>query len=395
MPHLLKQLAYAVSRKQTSLRHMPSGLVEAIPTCADGIEACITRTAEIIRTVRTGLDAGTADEVIEGNAPFLLKAGAASAGARTRAILMVHGLTDSPFVTRDLAGYFSNRGFTVLSILLPGHGTCPGDLLHVSWRDWLRAQADALDVLAEQYDELYLCGFSLGAALNLYQAVTDRRIQGLFLFSPALRLTPVANLTCALNKLSRWAPYLKWIDIQPDEDPYKYESIAANAVCQTRHLVKRVEELLHLSRLAMPVFVAASEDDVTVQSAAVIGFFEGLLAEHKRLLYYSRRTPGLPAKARVIDSKLSGQKIISSSHMAMMVAPDNPHYGQQGDYAFCNHYYRSNPDKYRRCKAFKEDCLGEIFSNNDSTQVLRRLTYNPCYSELVRDLDEFIEKLSN
>lgn len=395
MPHLLKQLAHALSRKQTNPRHMPSGLVEAMPTCADGIETCINRTAEIIRTVRTGLDAKTDDGVIEGNTPFLITADAGSAGARTRAVLMVHGLTDSPFVTRDLAGYFSAQGFTVLSILLPGHGTCPGDLLHVSWRDWVRAQADALDVLAERYDELYLCGFSLGAALNLYQAVTDRRIKGLFLFSPALRLTPVANLTCALNKLSRWAPHLKWIDIQPDEDPYKYESIAANAVCQTRHLVKRLEDLLQLSRLNMPVFVAASDDDVTVQSAAVITFFEQLPAEHKRLLFYSRHRPGLPAKSRVIYSESSGQKIISSSHMAMMVAPENPHYGQQGDYAFCNHYYRTNPDMYKRCKAFKEDCLGEIYSNSDSTAVLRRLTYNPWYSELLQELDKFIEKLNN
>jgi esterase/lipase len=395
MPRLLKQLGHALSRKQTSTRHIPTGAVGSIPSCAEGIESYINRTSEMVRNIRTNLNPTTEDVVIEGNSPFFLTGSSTLGCPHTKAVLLVHGLTDSPFVTRDLANTFTQQGFDVLSILLPGHGTCPGDLLEVNWRGWVKAQADALDALAERYSEVYLCGFSLGAVLNLYQAATDKRIKGLFLFSPALQLPPAVQITCGLSEMSQWLPQLKWLDIQPDDDSFKYESIPANAICQTGQLVNCVKELLELSLPNIPVFIAASEDDATVQTSAVIPFFERLKADNKCLLFYTKRSQQLPAKARVIISTLPDKKIISSSHMAMIVAPDNPHYGQQGSYAYCNHYYQSDPEKYIRCKAFKEDSLGEVYSETNHQQVVRRLTYNPWYDELEQELKKFIENLSN
>ncbi len=395
MARLLKKLGHALSRKQTGIRHIPSGAVSSIPGFADGIESYIKNTSEMVRNIRTSLNSETDETVIEGNSPFFLTGSPASENPHTKVVLLIHGLTDSPFVTRDLANTFNQQGFDVLSILLPGHGTCPGDLLEVNWRDWVKAQADALDALVERYSDVYLCGFSLGAVLNLYQAATDKRIKGLFLFSPALQLPPAVLITCGLSGMSQWLPHLKWIDIQPDDDLFKYESTAANAICQTSQLVNCVKELLVLSMPEIPVFMAASEDDATVQISAVMPFFDQLKADHKRLLFYSTRRQQLSAKVRMIFSELPDKKIISSSHMAMIVAPDNPHYGQQGSYAYCNHYYQSDPEKYKRCKAFKEDALGEVLSETNPQQVVRRLTYNPWYDELEQELNKFIEKLGN
>ena len=103
MSQLLKQLGHALGRKQTEARHQPSGLMNAMPTCSAGIESCIKDTAEIIRTVRTGLDKNTRESVIEGNSPFLIKSRPVTETSCQRVVLMIHGLTDSPFVTRDLA----------------------------------------------------------------------------------------------------------------------------------------------------------------------------------------------------------------------------------------------------------------------------------------------------
>ena len=50
-------------------------------------------------------------------------------------VLLAHGLTDSPYSMRALAAFFRERGFYVLALRLPGHGTIPGALRHVSWRD--------------------------------------------------------------------------------------------------------------------------------------------------------------------------------------------------------------------------------------------------------------------
>ena len=396
MPRWFRILSTAVTPKRLAARHQPSGLSGAAGHCTDGIDTYLQQTTALIRTVREGLGVAADDAVIQGNSAFYLRAGGGNRATGAKAaVLMAHGLTDSPFVTRDLGAFFQRRGFNVLSILLPGHGTCPGDLLEVSWRDWQQALADAVQTLADRHETVYLCGFSLGAALALKQALTDERVSALFLFSPALQLPAAAFVISALHVLSRWIPHLRWFDVQPDDDPYKYESIPANAIHQTWRLVQQLQRLLSLRDVQIPVFLATSDDDASVEPAASVDFFRRLGSRHKRLLFYSRRQPaGLPAESRVIHSVLPEKKVISSSHMAMIVAPDNPHYGEQGQYAFCHHYYRADAEKYTRCKQFREDCLGEITLQTGPRQVLRRLTWNPWYDELLQELDRFIDTLS-
>src|ERR1041385_4116649 len=70
----------------------------------------------------------------EGNLPFLLTHGRRTA----RAILLVHGLTDSPYYVRALADVFYAAGYNVAAVLLPGHGTKPEDLLSVRLAQWRR-----------------------------------------------------------------------------------------------------------------------------------------------------------------------------------------------------------------------------------------------------------------
>jgi hypothetical protein len=55
------------------------------------------------------------------------------------AVLLVHGLSDSPYSMRSLAELFLERGFYVLVLRLPGHGTVPAGFLDVRWEDWYAA----------------------------------------------------------------------------------------------------------------------------------------------------------------------------------------------------------------------------------------------------------------
>lgn len=390
MPRLLETLRYALRRKTLGERHRPSGLNQGF-TPADGIDAYITAATGMIEAARVFTAGQERASVIAGNAPFMLRPHPQR--ERGAALLMVHGLTDSPFVTRDLAAYFQDQGFSVLSLLLPGHGSRPGDLLGARWQDWVRAHRWAVDCLARSHDSVYLCGFSLGAALNLYQALTDERICGLFLFSPAFRVHPAASISCAFQWLGQRLPALRWLDVQPDDDAFKYESVATNAVCQAVTLERRVRQLHALRPLRVPLFIGASEDDATVVSSAALALFGKADTRHKRMLYYSRRQPGVPAGVRLIHSVMPDKRIISSAHTAMIVSPANPHYGEAGDYAFCAHYYRGDPARYARCKAFDEDALGEMGLEGGGVRVVRRLTWNPWYNELLGELDRFIEKL--
>jgi pimeloyl-ACP methyl ester carboxylesterase len=115
------------------------------------------------------------------NAPFELEpSGSDTAGKEKkyrRGILLTHGLSDSPYFMRYLAAFFQSNGYRVMAVLLPGHGTRPGDMLDVSWQEWAKAVAYGTDQLAAEVDEVYLGGYSAGGALSIYQSLLDKRVR--------------------------------------------------------------------------------------------------------------------------------------------------------------------------------------------------------------------------
>ncbi len=78
--------------------------------------------------------------------------------------------------------------------------------------------------------------------------------------------------------------------------------------------------------------------------------------------------------------------------MAVVVPPDDTHYGERGRYRYCLHYYGRNEEAYARCKAGNEDFLGEIGEDFLSRGVVRRLTYNPRYGEMLENMRVFLSE---
>ena len=363
--------------------------MQGIDSIDDYLRVCRQRVADS----RTDLDTKARESIIAGNSPFLLPAQNNDGTRRT--ILMTHGLTDSPFLMQDIGSWFQSQGFQVLSMQLPGHGTRPGDLLDVRWQDWVRAQRQLIDLLADDCDELYLLGSSLGATLSLYQALHTPRFRALFLFAPAIRITSLVRAVCPLAKAGRWWQRVAWFDVQPDSDCFKYESLTNRAICEVYRLTEAQQRLASLAELDTPLFVAASENDATIDSPAILNWFSRQQGVPKRMLYYSTGNPEVPADVQVINARLPEQRIRSYSHTSLLQSPENPHYGEQGALRFCTHYYRLPPDKYRRCKAGEEDCLGEMFDESDDCQVIRRLTWNPGFTHMLGEIQAFLETLGH
>jgi alpha-beta hydrolase superfamily lysophospholipase len=171
------------------------------------------------------------------------------------AVLLVHGLSDSPYSMRALAETFFAQGYYVLSLRLPGHGTIPSSLVSVHWRDWYGAVALAAKHAAAQAGPgrpLLAGGHSTGAVLvTLYsvRALTDpslTRPERLYLVSPAIGITPFAALTNVAAGLS-FLPYFEksdWTDVRPEFDPYKYNSFPVNAAKQIHNLTRVLQREL-------------------------------------------------------------------------------------------------------------------------------------------------------
>jgi len=54
-------------------------------------------------------------------------------------VVLLHGLTDSPYSQRHIARVYRDHGFVALVIRMPGHGTVPAGLTDVTWEDWSAA----------------------------------------------------------------------------------------------------------------------------------------------------------------------------------------------------------------------------------------------------------------
>lgn len=373
------------------LRHRPSGVNSTFAGAGLSFADYVRQTQAMLLQLHEGKN--EQETIVAGNSPFeLFPAGDFQKGRDKpfkRGVLLTHGLIDSPYHMRHLAAFFQRNGFRVMAVLLPGHGTQPGDLLHIRWREWAKAVAYGADRLSEEADELYLGGFSAGAALSVLQASRDERVRGMFLFSPAFEITARARWA-NLHKLYSWLlPKAAWVSTMQDRDLYKYESFCKNAAAQMYALT----QALPRGEVDIPVFAVASADDVTVNSEATLRFMQRATHPCSRLVWYATEKTELP-KVEWVNSAVPEQRILSSAHTAIVIPPEDEQYGAAGGYENCLHYLPHDKEGYNACRARAAEVWhGEVHEKNLRRGVLRRLMYNPHYAEMEASMRRFMECL--
>lgn len=147
------------------------------------------------------------------------------------AVVLVHGLSDSPYSMRATAELFAERGLAGVGLRLPGHGTVPGALARAAWPDWREALRVAVRHARSRSaaGPLVLVGYSTGAALAVDYALRVAEGSGdppptrLVLLSPAIGVSPFAALARVPLHLSRLPGLAKlaWTPILPEYDPFK------------------------------------------------------------------------------------------------------------------------------------------------------------------------------
>ena len=208
------------------------------------------------------------------------------ADAPVGAVLLLHGLTDSPYTFRALAGTLNKEGFQVLGLRLPGHGTAPSGLASVSWKDMAAAVPIAMRHLADRVGDspIHIVGYSTGAPLAVNYTLDaleheDIRVpDSLVLVSPAVSLHRAAALAGWKHTLSKVPGMggLAWLQVLPEFDPYKYNSFPTNAAEQVFNVTNAVSGRLRASARAGALtgfprtLVFKSTVDATVSTDAVI-----------------------------------------------------------------------------------------------------------------------------
>lgn len=357
------------------------------------IDSIVTRTKNISKS-----DIVVSDLI----SPFELTAQNSKQG-----ILLIHGLTDSPYVFHDLAAYFHSKNITVRTLLLPGHGTAAEALIDVDYQDWQQATQYAINKMYDDFENVYVGGFSTGGALVLDNLLTSPKnidkLRGVMLWAPASKAqSPVAWAAKFVDLL----PFLDYSEKSADVDFAKYESFPLNAGAQVHALMNELQDKLNqtTSLPDVPLFIVNSQVDATIDSQATLNILNTWHNAANRqtqqldtLFYFGDATSlsDLPESIHqilpVCTNKPYCNYMIDVAHTAMTAAPANPHYGWQGNYRHCESHVGSK--NYLTCKTANEVVLGETTTKNlNKYPSLQRITFNPAFEEMQTAITEFIAK---
>ncbi len=209
------------------------------------------------------------------------------AGTPRGAVVLLHGLTDSPYSLRHVGRRYAERGFVVVGIRLPGHGTVPAGLTNANWQDWMaatRLSVREAQRVAGTEVPLHLVGYSNGGALAMKYALdsledaTLARPDHVVLISPMIGVTAFARFSGVAGWPAVFPAFAKsaWLGRVPEFNPFKYNSFPVNAGREswvlTRKLQDQLQRLHESGELAgvAPVLTFQSVLDFTVSTPAVI-----------------------------------------------------------------------------------------------------------------------------
>ena len=352
-------------------------------------------------------------------------------------VLLLHGMSDSPYVLRSLGKKLHQQGYWVVGMRMPGHGTIPSGLRYISHRDMTSAVRIGMKHLQKQLNgkPVHMIGYSNGATLAIEFTLDSLEGNGatvpasLVLISPALGIHPAAGMAHFLDSMSFLPGLDSWsyTEISAEFDPFKYNSFATNAAdvvySLTRSVSRRVKQRAKTKPgiVLPPVLVFKSTVDATVTTDAVIDNLLDYLEpeRHELVLFDINRHAAVTSKMLIEDPAPFTNRIlnatdkpfavtlvtnedeesiqtvakyfapfatqpeqirkleiawppgiISLSHVALPIAPDDPVYGQ------------FHPQKEGFIFLGKVAIQGERGLLKVPTDWLLRLRYNPFYDYL-------------
>lgn len=360
-------------------------------------------------------------------------------------VLLLHGMSDSPYSLRVLGEALNRQGYVVVGLRLPGNGTAPSGLKYARWQDMAAAVRIGMNHLASRLGDkpIHIVGYSIGGALALNNALdaldgTGPVPASLVLISPAIGVHSAAALAGLKRRLSVLPGLggLAWLTIDPEFDPYKYNSFATRAGEQshllTRSVARRLASRARDGTLGgfPPTLVFKSNADSTVTNQAAVDTLLGRLNANRNELVifdvnrlaaksvlhlYDPRAlattvvgdPKLPFTVTLVTNEspdspavearrqlpYSGQfstteplglswppTVISLSHVALPIPPDDPLYGQR-------------PPGNTNVLFLGEMAIqGERGLFAISSDWLLRLRYNPFYAFLQTTTIDWVTK---
>ncbi len=212
--------------------------------------------------------------------PFYLQ------GDTDKALLFLHGFTASPSELLPTAELLHDiNGCTISGILLPGHGTHPGDLNTTTWHDWYEAVQNEGERLLKEYQHVFIAGLSMGGLLSLHAGIHLQGLKGVVAINAPV-FTQYRILSAAAPVMHHLVPYFTKGARKENElaqqgrfDYNCYPVKAYTSLTQLRNTIMK-----ELEELRLPSMLVQSLQDRAVRSGSVEYIKEHLLNSRVRMV---------------------------------------------------------------------------------------------------------------
>jgi esterase/lipase/1-acyl-sn-glycerol-3-phosphate acyltransferase len=226
--------------------------------------------------------------------PFLIRG-----RSRRTGILLCHGYMAAPAEVAALARYLGRKGYWVYVPRLKGHGTSPVDLARCSYRDWIRSMEEGYLIIRHLCRQVFVGGFSTGAALALELAARIDGLAGVFAVSTPLRLqdmssklAPVVDTWNRLMGRVRWEDAKKeFVENNPENPEINYRRNPIAGVRELERLMDHLEP--KLSGIKTPSLVVQSQEDPVVNPKGSKRLFKLLGAQDKQYVVFNFKRHGI------------------------------------------------------------------------------------------------------
>lgn len=206
-------------------------------------------------------------------------------------ILILHGFTGNPRDARELAIYLRTKlGAEVDVPRLPGHGTKPEDLFHVTFRDWYETALAAYDRLAQQ-GPVAVIGISFGANL-MFRLATERQPVALVALGAPYRMSRQFPIRVGVKFMKLWtSTYIKRGPHKNEHIPgYRqtaYDRIPLVALEQFMRFLETYMRPQTLHSVEAPALLVQSTIDPVVAPHSLDRFMRHLGSKEKRVLIWN------------------------------------------------------------------------------------------------------------
>lgn len=202
-------------------------------------------------------------------------------------VLLVHGYTGAPGEMRLLGEYLNRFGFTVMGVLLPGHGTKPEDLNNKLFSDWFGEVEKGVTHLKSICEKVYVVGLSMGGLLTIKAAAELNIDKAVIISAPIYVQDKRQPFYPFLKHFIKYLPKAqKHYDV-PDEYLAHYHVMPVKPIGEIFDFINKCQKGF-IRKIRIPCLVMQSKKEHTVRPDSAQYIFDRLSSKRKKLIWYEK-----------------------------------------------------------------------------------------------------------